>query len=255
MNNKEIEKSRYNDDSIKKIKSRSTEDLKIIGADNFSMYLRPPYLEYHNKIKSYIAKKNKILQLDLCCGDGIHSFTGAIEGADVIALDFAEKSVEICKKRNSLLNLKVEFSTADVQTLSFEDEKFDIVTCVGSLSYLDNSILFDEIRRVLKNGGLFLCLDSFNHNPIYRLNRFIHYLSGNRTYSTLTRMPNKKTLHLLEKYFSNVKVSYFGIFIFIVPLLNFFISPDKITLILSRLDQYFCRLNRFAFKVVIEATK
>lgn len=255
MNNKEIEKSRYNDDSIKKLKSRSIEDLKIIGADNFPIYLRPPYLAYHNVIKTYVAKKNKISQLDLCCGDGIHSFTGAIEGADVIALDFAEKSIEICRKRNSILNLQVEFRTSDVQTLAFEDKTFDIVTCVGSLSYLDNSILFTEVYRVLKNGGMFLCLDSFNYNPIYRLNRFIHYLRGNRTYSTLTRMPNNKTIQLLEKKFINVKVSYFGIFIFIVPLLNIFISQDKITSILNRLDQYFCKLNRFAFKVVIEATK
>ena len=255
MNDKEIEKSRYNDDSLKKIKIKSNEDLKIIGSDSFLMYLRPPYLKYHNIIKSYIAKNNKISQLDLCCGDGVHSFTGAIEGADVIALDFSEKSIEICKKRNSLLNLKVEFKTADVEILSFGDETFDIVTCVGSLSYLDNSTLFAEIHRVLKKGGLFLCLDSFNHNPIYRLNRFIHYLYGNRTYSTLTRMPNNKTIQILENKFTNVKVSYFGIFIFLVPLLKFFISQDKITVMLTRLDHYFYKLNRFSFKVVIEAIK
>ena len=255
MDDKQIEQQRYNHSSAYLLNSIFYDEtlLKVLGAEAFPSYLQPPYLFFHKFLEDNIKFGDN--QLDLCCGNGLHSFTGAKKGALVIGLDFAEKSIEICKKRASLLNLNVDFRTADVQAISFENGKFDIVTCVGSLSYLDNDTFLNEVHRVLKQGGVFLCLDSFNHNPIYKFNRFIHYLRGNRSYSTLTRMPNLKTIQLFEKKFNNVKVSYFGIFIFIAPMLKFFISPDKINLILNKLDHFFSKINRYAFKVVIQATK
>lgn len=255
MDDKQIEQQRYNNSSARLLDSLNYNEkmLHVLGADNFLLYLQSPYIYYHKLISENTQYGKK--QLDLCCGNGMHSFTGAKNGASVIALDYAEKSIAICKRRESVLKLNIDFRTADVQTLSFENEAFDIVTCVGSLSYLDNDILLKEVYRVLKKDGIFICLDSFNHNPIYRLNRFIHYLRGNRSYSTLIRMPNMKTIQLFEKLFRNVEVSYFGIFTFLVPVLKLFISPEKITLILNKLDQYFHKLNRYAFKVVIKANK
>jgi hypothetical protein len=36
----------------------------------------------------------------------------------------------------------------------------------------------------LKNKGAFIAIDSLNNNPIYRLNRYLHYLKGERSLST-----------------------------------------------------------------------
>jgi ubiquinone/menaquinone biosynthesis C-methylase UbiE len=149
----------------------------------------------------------------------------------------------------------VDFRTADVQTLSFEDNTFDIVTCAGSLSYLDNDIFLHEVYRVLKKEGVFVCVDSFNHNPVYRLNRYIHYLRGERSYGTLVKMPNIDTIRLIKKIYSNVEVRYFGTFTFLAPLLKFFIPPHIIALIINKLDKIFLFLKHYAFKIVISATK
>ena len=114
-----------------------------LGAANSPLYFQPPYLFYHNLINQNTSQLKK--HLDLCCGNGIHSFTGAKNGAKVIALDYAEQSIIVCKKRAEKLKLNVDFRAADVQTLKdFDDDEFDIVTCAGSLSYLDNGIFLKK---------------------------------------------------------------------------------------------------------------
>jgi ubiquinone/menaquinone biosynthesis C-methylase UbiE len=256
MKDKQIEQQRYNKFS-KNILSIIVNDkalLQVLGADNFPIYLRPPYLHYHDLIhKNTIGIKK---QLDLCCGNGMHSFTGAKNGATVIALDYAEQSIALCKKRSKALNLYVDFRTSDVQTLSeYVDNEFDVVSCAGSLSYIDHDLYFSEVYRVLKRGGVFICVDSFNHNPIYSFNRFIHFLRGERSYSTLKRMPNMDTINLLNQIFKNVEVSYFGIFAFIAPLLKPMMPPETIAQIINKLDILFPFLRRYSFKIVIAASK
>jgi ubiquinone/menaquinone biosynthesis C-methylase UbiE len=256
MEDRHIEQERYNNFSASLLNNieKESEWLLELGADNSPLYFQPPYLYYHNLINQNTSQSKK--QLDLCCGNGVHSFTGAKNGAKVIALDYAEQSISVCRKRAEILKLSVDFRAADVQTLKdFKDDEFDIVTCAGSLSYLDNIILFEEVYRVLKNGGMFICVDSFNHNPIYRMNRFIHFLRGERSFGTLKRMPNVNTIKLLNKIFTNVDVNYFGIFTFIAPVLKLIMSPEKITRIINKLDILLPWLKRYSFKIVISASK
>ena len=68
-----------------------------------------------------------------------------------------------------------------MELLPFDNEIFDIVACAGGLSYGDNKLVLNEIYRVLKPKGMFICIDSLNENPIYKFNRYLHYLRGNRT--------------------------------------------------------------------------
>lgn len=255
MDDKLIEQKRYNKVSEEMFSLIENDNLllRTLGPDNFPLYLQTPYLLYHNLIAKNTSSASN--QLDLCCGNGMHSFTGAINGASVIALDYAEKSITICKKRAELLNVHVDFKTADVQVLFFKDNFFDVVTCAGSLSYLDNKIFLEEIFRVLKKDGIFICVDSFNHNLFYRANRYFHYLKGNRTYSTLKRMPNEYTIDLFKSIFTEVEVSYHGIFIFLVPIMKLFYTDFKIKKIVDQLDNMFPFLKRYAFKVVISAKK
>jgi ubiquinone/menaquinone biosynthesis C-methylase UbiE len=256
MEGKKIEQQRYNSFSSSFLNSieKERELLLELGVDNSPLYLQAPYLFYHDLINLNTSESKK--QLDLCCGNGIHSFTGAKNGAIVTALDYAEQSIIICKQRAEILKLNVDFKVADVQTLNdFKDDEFDVVTCAGSLSYLDNNIFLEEVYRVLKGGGIFICVDSFNHNPIYRLNRFIHFLRGRRSYGTLKRMPNMNTIKLLNQIFTKVEVNYFGIFTFIGPILKYVMSSEIIARIIKKLDVWLPFLKRYSFKIVFTATK
>ena len=75
---------------------------------------------------------------------------------------------------------------ADMELLPFENNSFDIVCSAGSLSYGDNLTVMNEIYRVLNQTGSFIAVDSLNNNLIYRLNRYINYLSTLQ-YLKLTR--------------------------------------------------------------------
>ena len=256
MKDKDIEKNRYNEFS-KKISevSQSESYLKLNGSKCLPIYLRQPYVAYEKHLENLVKSVKNVKILDLCCGDGIHSFSAAFYGADVIALDYAENSILLARKRSKSLGIKVEFRTCDVEKLPFENKHFDIITCVGSLSYLNHDIFIKEVMRVLKPNGKFVVIDSFNHNPLYRLNRYIHFIKGNRTYSTLERMPNNQLLKKIKDNFSELEVEYFGIFVFLIPFLKLITSPHNISKILYSLDNIFIFLKRYSFKILFVATK
>ena len=254
LRSKLIEYDRYNKRSEESLKKLNSDNIHLrLGAKSLPEFLQSPYIKYEKLIKQY-STPGKVL-LDVCCGDGMHSLAGLERGAEIYVSDISEKSVELIVNKAKLLGYKIHGIAADAEYLPFSDNSFDIITCAGSLSYVDLNTFINEVERILCPGGVFICVDSFNHNPIYSFNRFIHYLRWNRTYSTLKRMPNLKTIQFLENKFRNIEINYFGIFIFLAPLLKLFISSTKITLILNKLDQYFYKLNRYAFKVVIKAVK
>ena len=141
-----------------------------------------------------------------------------------------------------------------MESLPFKDNSFDVICSAGSLSYGDNSIVMNEIYRVLVKGGIFIAIDSLNNNPIYKLNRYIHFLLGNRSKSTLQRMP---TIKLLEKYtakFDNVEVEYFGSLTWLFPILKKFLNDDLIKDISSTFDKKI-NIKKSAFKFTIKAIK
>lgn len=248
---KKLEYERYNQRSLKELEHNSV-NLDLNGAEFMSEVLRTPYLFYEEKIRENVQPGTTVL--DLCCGNGVHSLTAAWAGARVTATDIAEKSLELAAIRAEKAGIdNMQFITADAEQLPFGDASFDVITCVGSLSYVDLEIFTAELRRVLKPRGTFICLDSFDHNPIYRVNRFIHYLRGNRSLSTLKRMPDASTLKYLEHKFSVMDIHYFGIFSFMGGILKKIVGGEKARKMIDRLDTRFNFIRRYAFKVVFVA--
>ena len=95
---------------------------------------------------------------------------------------------------------------------------------------------------------------AWNESLIYRFNRYLHYLRGNRTKSTLMRMPD---LALIEKYgisFGRYEVAFFGSITFLFPILRLFL-PDHAILGLSQSVDSFFKVKRSAFKFVLCAQK
>lgn len=254
INDKIIEQNRYNYASEKKLKLNNYQTNKI-GSQAYSLYIQPPYIKYESLIKEITDRNHNVFQLDLCCGDGLHSFTAASQGANVIALDFAENSIEIAKRRAKEFGITIDFKVCDVENLPFDENSFDLITCIGSLSYLNHDVFISEVKRVLKPGGVFICVDSLNHNIFYRLNRFIHFLKKERSYSTLKRMPTISTVNKIGNSFSNINTYYFGIFIFIEPILKLFINEEKVANLILKLDYMFPIFNKYAFKIVFKTIK
>jgi hypothetical protein len=88
--------------------------------------------------------------------------------------------------------------------------------CCNVLSYGNPLAVNKEIFRLIKPGGNLLIMDSINHNYLYRFNRRIHYYRGNRTKSTLKRVPSFSRIKQFSERFESSRCFYFGSYFWVV---------------------------------------
>jgi len=242
-----IEKNRYDKKaenfSLKKYRN-NTEKKSII---NF------PYKNsYYRLLKNKSSKKSKILEL--CAGEGDCSKAIIDNYKFIVFSDISSKSLDVLKiKFNKFITDSIEFNICNIESLPFKDKEFDIVACAGGLSYGDNKKVANEIYRVLKNNGSFICIDSLNENPLYKFNRYLHYLNNNRTLSTLKRMPNFYLLNYYKSKFGNAYLTFSGKLILILEPLSKILGYRLIKKISIIVDLILP--NFLAFKFVMEAKK
>lgn len=244
---KAAERARYDLRAGTIIDSGRIEQLGLDGAEGVPEGLRAPYLAYENHVRRHA--RPGISFLDVCCGDGIHSLTAGHLGARVTASDLAENNLVVAQTRATRAGLRIHTLAANAENIPLPDRSFDLMTCVGSLSYVDPDLFLREMLRLLRPGGAFIFVDSLNHNPLYRLNRWRHYRRGHRSFSTLTRMPTLATLQRIRRDFPDLQVSFHGIFSFLSPLLRV-LGPARAARWLDAADRLFPWLHRYAFKVV-----
>lgn len=105
-----------------------------------------------NDYKTYLS--NKGLCLDLGCGIGQFSKLFMDYGYDVISSDISNIALEKVKEFNpNIVNADMR------EPLPFKDNMFDIVFAALSIQFFsddDTKKLMNEIKRILKNGGLFI---------------------------------------------------------------------------------------------------
>lgn len=109
--------------------------------------------------------KSHSTALDVCCGtaDWTIALANSVgpEGK-VIGLDFSENMLKIGHKKVKELGLKqVELIHGNAMELPFEDNTFDYVTIgFGLRNVPDYMQVLREINRVLKPGGMAVCLET-----------------------------------------------------------------------------------------------
>jgi 2-polyprenyl-3-methyl-5-hydroxy-6-metoxy-1,4-benzoquinol methylase len=124
--------------------------------------------------------------LDIGCGTGYVAKLYASGGADVTAVDIADKSVELTKKRLALHGLAAEVRQANAEQLPFEASSFDVVTSFGVLHHTpDTARALREVHRVLKPGGIthlmFYNRNSFAYRVLFPLKRVLQPAWRGRT--------------------------------------------------------------------------
>lgn len=102
--------------------------------------------------------------LDLGCGEGRHAITSyLLADVDVVGLDLslndlttAQKRLEEFRESREIPSKSCAFVCASGLQLPFEDDSFDKVICAEVLEHIpDYQAVLNEIRRVLKPGGIF----------------------------------------------------------------------------------------------------
>ncbi|MBS4209765.1 demethylmenaquinone methyltransferase [Bacillus sp. FJAT-50079] len=132
----------------------------------------------HIKWRNTTMKKMNVQKgdhaLDLCCGTGdwtiaLANSTGT-EGK-VIGLDFSENMLKIAKQKVEQQQLEqVELVHGNAMSLPFDDHTFDYVTIgFGLRNVPDYKQVLKEMHRVLKPGGMAVCLETSQPTlPVYR---------------------------------------------------------------------------------------
>ncbi|KGF96886.1 hypothetical protein EU96_1523 [Prochlorococcus marinus str. MIT 9302] len=245
----EIERERYSKRA--KINKQNSKNSQLKKRKN--NLIDAPYIEIY--FKSLIRNSKKGFKiLEICCGEGESSLPILENYQDITFADISKNSLDVIKKNCSSFSTKsISFKECNMEFLPFDNDIFDIVACAGGLSYGNNKLVLNEIHRVLKPNGIFIGIDSLNENPIYKLNRYIHYLKGNRTRSTLKRMPDMKLLEDYKRKFGITKINFSGKLIWMFYPLSKIIGYKK-TKILS--DLFDKNLPKWmSFKFIIEAKK
>jgi ubiquinone/menaquinone biosynthesis C-methylase UbiE len=114
------------------------------------------YMSLYLFLLKDIDTTDKIL-LDLACGRGgaVNTYKKYMKLKNIYAMDNSELSINFCKSKYSGIN----FDLMDLNNIEYENNSFDIITCVDtSLNTIisDNKTLFDKIYKLLKDGGVFI---------------------------------------------------------------------------------------------------
>lgn len=216
-----------------------------IGLEKVPELHRTPFQEYYDAIGNVIRPGARVLELG--AGTGIHSFMVIELGGELTAVDISRESLDVLEIK---FKGKVTTICADMVSISLPDNTFDVIVSCGSLSYGDPRLVFNEVRRLLKPGGSIVFLDTLNHNWIYSLNRFRHYIQGKRTLTTLKWMPRMATIDRYKEAFSYSAVSYYGKMLWLHRPLEFLFNSQQVERLLRKIDRSET-FNRSAFKFLL----
>ena len=107
--------------------------------------------------------------LDLGCGDGEFTSRLVLSPVNVVGLDVTYAVIRV----NKSINPSAGFVCGDAENLPFKDGQFDILVATFLLHHFRrHDRIMSEIRRVLKDEGVFLVVEPNSWNPVtwYRHN-------------------------------------------------------------------------------------
>jgi len=120
-----------------------------------------PVGRHRNRIVKKILGRGEsaIHVLDIGCGGGNLCVDLVKEGYRVKGIDESGEMIKIAKKSIEALNSShdISFEKMSLQDVCDDKEKYDVITSMGVIGYLDNDdILFDIASRKLHKGGKFI---------------------------------------------------------------------------------------------------
>jgi ubiquinone biosynthesis O-methyltransferase len=102
--------------------------------------------------------------LEVGCGAGDFSIHLSKAGANVTAIDFSPRAIDIAIRKARHHRRDVTWRVADAEALPFEDGRFDVVFSCECLEHVPHPPqMIAELSRVLKSGGV-LVLTTENYS-------------------------------------------------------------------------------------------
>ena len=120
----------------------------------WNSYWRTYELPIHAlKALSFNDQKNAQL-LDFGCGPGDNALRFSRAGFKVTGFDISENNIKSCKTLFEVNKTHGRFIVSVAEKLPFADNSFDVVAGIDILHHVDIAKSINEVRRVLKKGGV-----------------------------------------------------------------------------------------------------
>jgi 2-polyprenyl-3-methyl-5-hydroxy-6-metoxy-1,4-benzoquinol methylase len=163
--------------------------------------------EAHTAIENqFILERMGSLQgkklLDIGAGLGESSVYFALRGASVTTVDISPKMVETALELGRLHGVELEGIVSDAENLNLPASAFDVIYIANTIHHVqDRAILFEQMSRALKPGGVFFSYDPIAYNPA--INVYRRMAMGVRT---IDEAPlTVADVKLARRYFANVQ--------------------------------------------------
>ena len=215
--------------------------------------LRKAHLCYVNSVSHELDMKQRGVILDYGCGAGFKNFPFASADWRIFGIDISEVSISCAEKMTKERNINAQYQVMDCEKMDFEDSFFDVVLDYGTFSSLDMQKALPDLIRVMKPTASLVAIETFGHNPVTNLKRWISMLTGRRTRWATNHIMKARDWKRIGGEFNSCTIRYFGFFvIFLGPLGKR--CPDLLLRIFEGIDSLFFSLpflKRFAFKTVV----
>jgi ubiquinone/menaquinone biosynthesis C-methylase UbiE len=120
---------------------------------------------YHRHLLARLPERCRRI-LEIGCGTGEFSRLLARRADQVLALDLSPQMIRLARER-STLHPNIDFVAGDVMACEFADNQFDCIATLTTLHHLPAEILLRKIKRALKPGGTFVCLDLYRRSNCF----------------------------------------------------------------------------------------
>ena len=103
--------------------------------------------------------------LEIGCGTGKFSRLLARRAERVLAVDLSPQMIRLARER-SKRHPNIEFVRGDVMTYPLPDDHFDCIATLTTIHHLPAEAVLRKIRKALKPGGVFVCLDLYRRSTL-----------------------------------------------------------------------------------------
>jgi ubiquinone/menaquinone biosynthesis C-methylase UbiE len=119
---------------------------------------------YHEYLLGHLPRRCTQI-LEIGCGTGVFSRLLAARAEKVLAIDLSPQMIRLARER-SRLHPNIDFVEGDVMFYHLPAGQFDCIATLATLHHLPTGPALGKIRRALKPGGTFVCLDLYQRSDL-----------------------------------------------------------------------------------------
>jgi ubiquinone/menaquinone biosynthesis C-methylase UbiE len=114
---------------------------------------------YHGYLMSQIPQQCQNI-LEIGCGTGKFSRLLAARAEKVFAIDLSPQMIRIAQEHSKFYP-NIDYVIGDIMTQQFTDNHFDCIATLTTLHHLQIETILRKVKKALKPGGIFVCLDLY----------------------------------------------------------------------------------------------